>query len=220
MKRCQLVLDASTYLGTIAVIRSDGTVVDGMAAMRGAQEERLMPAIAETMMRGDVKPGELTGVICGAGPGSFTSLRIAAAIAKGICAARGLSLAVVPSLALVVASEERAEGRYLAAIDAMRGEWYTQLFVAGADGIVCEGGERERVPNDSLSAHAARLGATPVGAGLAIDASPHARGILRLDAALVREVDLAQWEPDYGRLAEAQVKWEVAHGRALTGESA
>jgi tRNA threonylcarbamoyladenosine biosynthesis protein TsaB len=29
-------------------------------------------------------------------------------------------------------------------------------------------------------------------------------------------VDLATWEPNYGRLAEAQVKWEAAHGRALT----
>jgi tRNA threonylcarbamoyladenosine biosynthesis protein TsaB len=28
-------------------------------------------------------------------------------------------------------------------------------------------------------------------------------------------VDLASWEPDYGRLAEAQVRWEAEHGRAL-----
>jgi tRNA threonylcarbamoyladenosine biosynthesis protein TsaB len=28
-------------------------------------------------------------------------------------------------------------------------------------------------------------------------------------------VDLASWEPDYGRLAEAQVRWERAHGRPL-----
>jgi tRNA threonylcarbamoyladenosine biosynthesis protein TsaB len=30
-------------------------------------------------------------------------------------------------------------------------------------------------------------------------------------------VDLASWEPDYGRLAEAQVRWEAAHGRPLEG---
>ena len=29
--------------------------------------------------------------------------------------------------------------------------------------------------------------------------------------------DLAAWEPAYGRLAEAQVKWEAAHGRPLAG---
>jgi tRNA threonylcarbamoyladenosine biosynthesis protein TsaB len=30
-------------------------------------------------------------------------------------------------------------------------------------------------------------------------------------------VNLAAWEPIYGRMAEAQVKWEAAHGRALPG---
>jgi tRNA threonylcarbamoyladenosine biosynthesis protein TsaB len=127
---------------------------------------------------------------------------------------------VVSSLALVVASNTRPAGRYLAALDAMRGEWYTQLFDVGGDGVVREAGERDRVPNDALSSHAASLGATAIGAGLAIDAAPHARGIVRGHPSLVRPVDLAHWEPDYGRLAEAQVKWEAAHGRSLTGESA
>jgi hypothetical protein len=30
-------------------------------------------------------------------------------------------------------------------------------------------------------------------------------------------VDLATWEPQYGRVAEAQAKWEREHGRPLTG---
>ena len=32
-------------------------------------------------------------------------------------------------------------------------------------------------------------------------------------------VSLDTWEPDYGRLAEAQVKWEAAHGRRLAGDA-
>jgi tRNA threonylcarbamoyladenosine biosynthesis protein TsaB len=31
--------------------------------------------------------------------------------------------------------------------------------------------------------------------------------------------DLNTWEPAYGRLAEAQVKWEAAHGRPLVLEA-
>ena len=31
----------------------------------------------------------------------------------------------------------------------------------------------------------------------------------------IAPADLAAWEPGYGRLAEAQVKWEAAHGRPL-----
>jgi tRNA threonylcarbamoyladenosine biosynthesis protein TsaB len=31
----------------------------------------------------------------------------------------------------------------------------------------------------------------------------------------VEPVNIGSWEPAYGRLAEAQVKWESAHGRPL-----
>jgi tRNA threonylcarbamoyladenosine biosynthesis protein TsaB len=31
--------------------------------------------------------------------------------------------------------------------------------------------------------------------------------------------DLANWEPSYGRPAEAQVRWEATHGRTLSHSS-
>ena len=41
--------------------------------------------------------------------------------------------------------------------------------------------------------------------------------VARLEQLLVARgpVDLASWEPAYGRLAEAQVRWESTHGRPL-----
>jgi hypothetical protein len=33
----------------------------------------------------------------------------------------------------------------------------------------------------------------------------------------IESVDIASWEPEYGRLAEAQVRWERAHGMPLPG---
>ena len=46
---------------------------------------------------------------------------------------------------------------------------------------------------------------------------PHARGVARLGGAVLESppVPLDAWEPDYGRLAEAQARWEAAHGRRL-----
>ena len=45
---------------------------------------------------------------------------------------------------------------------------------------------------------------------------PRAANVVRLGQWLaLPPVSLAAWEPDYGRLAEAQVKWERAHGRPL-----
>ena len=131
-----LALDASTYTGTIAVAGADGQIVEGETAMRGADAERLMPAVADTLARARVAPPQLRRIVCGGGPGSFTSLRIAAAIAKGLAVAGRLELWAMPSLALLVGAEHRPPGRYLAALDAMRGEWYAQCFSVDQDGVV------------------------------------------------------------------------------------
>ena len=72
-----LALDASTYSGSVALIRDGVVVADAVAAMRGEHEERLMPAIASVLSEHGVLVDQLDAVACGAGPGSFTSLRIA-----------------------------------------------------------------------------------------------------------------------------------------------
>jgi tRNA threonylcarbamoyladenosine biosynthesis protein TsaB len=51
----------------------------------------------------------------------------------------------------------------------------------------------------------------------AVRADPKASAVIHLEACLADAgpVDLASWEPSYGRLAEAQVRWETQHGRPL-----
>ena len=52
--------------------------------MKSAEHERLMPAVAACLDRARVDVDVVTRVVCGAGPGSFTSLRIAGAIARAL----------------------------------------------------------------------------------------------------------------------------------------
>ena len=215
-----LALDASTYLGTAAVLRDGAIVAEREARMRGEHEERLLPAVAEVLQLAGAAPAMLDAVVCGAGPGSFTSLRIAASIAKGLATARGVPLYAASSLSLVVAGTVPAlpPGRYLASLDAMRGERFAQLVIVGADGTVRAEGDARRVPAERVDDLARELSAGSVGPGCAHEAAPHARGVARMRPALLAHgpVSLDAWEPDYGRLAEAQVKWEAAHGRPLS----
>ena len=212
-----LAIDASTYRGTVAVLAGQNVIATSEVAMRGEREERLMPAIATALGTAGVVVSELTKVVVGAGPGSFTSLRIGAALAKGIAVARGIPIAAMPSLALLVAGTDApvADGRYLAILDAMRGDVYAAV-VESNDGVVVAVSDERLLPRGAVAEFAHRHEARVVGAGEAVDAMPHARGLARLAASLVRDVSLAAWEPDYGRLAEAQVKWETEHGRSLT----
>ena len=213
-----LALEASTYAGSVAVVRDGSVVAERDTAMRGEREERLMPAVADALTAAGVSPNAIDRVVCGAGPGSFTSLRIAAAIAKGLALVAGAPLYPVSSLMLLIAGTRPvlAPGRYVAALDAMRGDVFTAAFTVTDEAIVPESPtsivaktEREAFAR----AHSARL----IGPDEPLAVAPHARGAGLLGGRVGWPVpaDLRTWEPDYGRLAEAQVRWEAAHGRAL-----
>jgi tRNA threonylcarbamoyladenosine biosynthesis protein TsaB len=213
-----LVVDASTYVGTTAVLREGALLADAEAAMRGRESEALMPAVVATLSRAGVSVSDLSRVVCGAGPGSFTSLRIAASIAKGIAAGVGCPLCAVSSLALLAAGNGMPQpGRYLAALDALRGEAYVGGFSVEASGEIVPIMPPSLVRQHDVAGIANRLDAVTIGPGQEIDCAPRARGALALEALLEANgpVDLGSWEPSYGRNAEAQVRWEAAHGQPL-----
>jgi tRNA threonylcarbamoyladenosine biosynthesis protein TsaB len=189
--------------------------------MRDREREALMPAVADVLAEAGLAVTRVERVVCGAGPGSFTSLRIAGGIAKGLAFANAVPLVPVSSLALLVASRDGlAPGRYLGAIDALRGEHYVAAFQLTKGGELTAEGGFTLVPSAELADHAARAGAELIAAGATSggEIAPHARAAARLGRLIDASpaADLATWEPAYGRLAEAQVKWEAAHGRPLT----
>jgi tRNA threonylcarbamoyladenosine biosynthesis protein TsaB len=215
-----LALDASTYTGDVALLDDSRVLAEQSTPMKDAQHERLMPAVAAVLESAGKSMRDVQRIVCGAGPGSFTSLRIAGGIAKGLAAGAGLPLFAVSSLGLIVGGVNLSVGRYLAAIDALRGEFYVALFHRSANGDVIELEPARLVTGDALASLAAEyeariVGPTPVEDSIV--ALPRAAAVARLASQLdaAGPVDLGSWEPSYGRLAEAQVKWESAHGRPL-----
>ena len=216
-----LALDGSTYAGSVALIRERDVVAERQLAAvphpgKSGKAENFMPMVAECLRDGQVRASDLARVVCGEGPGSFTSLRVAASIAKGIAVGAGISLYAVSSLLLIVARESRDDGLWMAALPAMREEVFAQLFSVESH-VIREVSAARIVREKDLEEEAAQAGARLAGSvqGKAI---PHARGVsLIIDRIAASDpCDLDSWEPVYGRLAEAQVKWEAAHGRPLT----
>ena len=221
-----LALDGSTYQGSVALLRSRTIVAertlkeDDGGAPRAGRGEKLMPAIAECLREAGLKRGEIARVVCGSGPGSFTSLRVAGSVAKGLATGYGIDLFAVSSLLLTVtgARPPLPSGEYLSVLDAMRGEFYAAR-IALHHGVASQVEpptiiSRERLQDFRAADYMVKV----IGPGQQIDAHPHARGVAPLLETIIDNgpVDLASWEPDYGRLAEAQVRWEAAHGRKLT----
>ena len=218
-----LAIEGSTYAGSVALLQGDSvmaerTLLDSGIPSRGGREERVLPSVAECLVDGRVDVGLISRVVCGAGPGSFTSLRIAASVGKGIAVGVGIPMYAVPSLMLTVAAENSLDaGLYLSVIPAMREEWFAMLVERSRDREVVARGEAFIVADAKLAQAARGLEARPIGPGQELDFRPHARGVARLLNQIVDSgsVAIETWEPDYGRLAEAQVRWEAAHGRPL-----
>ena len=215
-----LVLEASTSQASVALLTDDAVVADVTVTshdpVTGTRVEGLMPAVAAALRQVQREPKDLSSVICSAGPGSFTSLRSAAAIAKGLCSVLGIPLYGVSSLELLIATGRLQPGKYLAALDAGRGEYYARLLEVAENGVTPLG-LVTLLARAALEATAHEQHASVIGPQLAIDVSPRAAAAFALMANIIDAgpVVLDGWEPWYGRLAEAQVKWEAAHGRPL-----
>jgi tRNA threonylcarbamoyladenosine biosynthesis protein TsaB len=227
MQGITLVLEASTADASVAVLVDHRLRAAADVASRdphtGVRTEGLAPAIVKTVDEAGLTMAQIDAIVCSSGPGGFTSLRSAAAIAKGICTALDIPLLTVPTAALMVAGAQLPSGTYLTALDAGRREYYATL-VEVEDAHVQQVGAVTLVSLTDLDRIAREAGATLLGVQLSNSTAvqgmaqvhPHASALQFLDDAHVYgPVDLDRWEPTYGRLAEAQVKWEAAHGRAL-----
>ncbi|MEP6509153.1 MAG: tRNA (adenosine(37)-N6)-threonylcarbamoyltransferase complex dimerization subunit type 1 TsaB [Gemmatimonadales bacterium] len=218
-----LVVDGSTYAGTVALlsgseVAAELSLPDSGTPSRGQRAEDFMPMVAACLDEANVDAKDLALVICGSGPGSFTSLRIAASIAKGFAAGVGCPMYSVSSLLLIPASASLPPGRYLSALPAMRGESFVVLVEIEADGSVKSLDSERLVSTAAVETAAAAIGVSVIGPGFGDDLRPKARGAAQMLDRIVAsgECDLNLWEPAYGRLAEAQVRWEAQHGRPLT----
>jgi tRNA threonylcarbamoyladenosine biosynthesis protein TsaB len=119
-----LAIDTATLVASAAVW-DDGAVTEGEAAA-STHSEKLLPLCDELLRRAGLAPRDLDAVACGAGPGSFTGLRIGLATAKGLCFALGRPLVLCSSLAALAL--EAGRGTVLSVLDARKHEVYAGLY--------------------------------------------------------------------------------------------
>lgn len=127
----QLLLETATDVCSVAVARDGVILAEQTAAEIHQHSSHLTLLIQQVMREAGVKMAELNEVVLSDGPGSYTSLRVGAATAKGLCLALpGLQLRVVPTLTALALASGATEQPVLAVINSRRGEVFGQLFMA------------------------------------------------------------------------------------------
>jgi len=218
-----LVIEASTASGSVAIVSDGRVLAHSPVAMGASREDALFPAVQRLLSQCGLTPASLAGIVCGAGPGSFTSLRIAGSLSKGLAHGGDLALYAVSSLLLALANAGLAAspGSYVVHGDALRGERYALRARVDSAGCVFATGAVQRVLVTDLASYAEGSGLVAVASSLSpehelVIVVPDASGVLAVgDWTGCGPLSLADWEPAYGRLAEAQVVWEARHGHAL-----
>ncbi|MEW6083475.1 MAG: tRNA (adenosine(37)-N6)-threonylcarbamoyltransferase complex dimerization subunit type 1 TsaB [Chloroflexota bacterium] len=126
-----LAVDTSNEWLGLAVY--DGKQVVGERAWRSSQHHtvELAPAIQELLNRNGMRMDNLTSLGVAIGPGSFTSLRVGLALAKGLAFARGVPLIGIPTLDILAHAQPVSELPLAVAIHAGRGRyalgWYKNI---------------------------------------------------------------------------------------------
>ncbi|MCH7856513.1 MAG: tRNA (adenosine(37)-N6)-threonylcarbamoyltransferase complex dimerization subunit type 1 TsaB [Gemmatimonadetes bacterium] len=99
-----LALDTSTPVGSVCVGVGSRVVARGVIHGQGSHSAELIPTIDRVLQEAGADLSELAGLVLGAGPGSFTGVRVAAATAKGLAHALDIPLWAVSSLEAGAAS--------------------------------------------------------------------------------------------------------------------
>jgi len=124
-----LALDASTAVCAAAL--GDGTSWDERAEAAGHRHsELLLPMVRALLTAARLELSDLDGIAFGAGPGSFTGLRIACGVAQGLALGANLPMIGVATLEAMAETARRQCGctRVIAALDARMHEVYFAAY--------------------------------------------------------------------------------------------
>ncbi|MDQ3426735.1 MAG: tRNA (adenosine(37)-N6)-threonylcarbamoyltransferase complex dimerization subunit type 1 TsaB [Gemmatimonadota bacterium] len=193
----------------------------------------LLPTIESLLRLRRATLDDVRGLALSDGPGSFTGLRVGASLVKALVQSRGLPLWTAPSLLVRAAGAAREGGLVLAVSNALRGEVYAAAYRFHGSGIETvlpptvqqpEALLGSRLAPDQLVGEAPaaivallerELGRTMSGPPEGAPSGRALIGLIGRPGGASRVERVQEWEPVYGRPAEAQARWETAHGRAL-----
>jgi tRNA threonylcarbamoyladenosine biosynthesis protein TsaB len=131
-ERPLLAIETSVPTARVAVLAADGSVRAQAEKTAARHSSNLLRLCDEALASAGVKLADLAAIACGAGPGSFTGLRVGMAVAKGLALPTSIPLVLVSSLEALAQDLDGPPGSLLVpCIDAGKEQVYARFF--GAD---------------------------------------------------------------------------------------
>ena len=141
-----LALETSTEYCSVA-LDLDGETIERFELAGQKHSELLIAMLADLLRDAKVKLADLDGIAFGAGPGSFTGVRIACAATQGL--ALGADLPVIGVCTLQALAQAANHTRVIAALDARMGKIYHAAYEKQQAGWATVSAPRLCKPEDS-----------------------------------------------------------------------
>lgn len=130
-----LSIDTTTRVATVAVVKGKDILAEVNLGVQKNHAERILPAVDFALRESGVKPSALKYIAIGAGPGSFTGLRIGMSLAKGLAEGLGIGVVPVSTIEVLAAQCSPFEGFVIPLLDAQREQYYAGVFALSSGGV-------------------------------------------------------------------------------------
>lgn len=124
-----LALDTSTEYLSLALLKGEEMFTFDLNAGQ-THSQIILPQLQALLNQAELQLGDVHGIAFGAGPGSFTGVRIAAGVAQGL--GFGANLPVVGICTLLALAEASGADKVIACLDARMAEVYHAAYEKNA----------------------------------------------------------------------------------------
>ena len=196
-----LALETANEQCSVSIVDETQELFFQLDARAKAQTQTILPMIEQAFTQLGLSASELTAIAFSRGPGSFSGVRINAAVTQALAWANGLPVVPVSTLQALAQAAHRIAGltAVTAVLDARMKEVYIASFELDSQGIM-QAVDEERLLNYDDASHAVKF--ELVGSGSAL-----------IKPEQIQYKDLSATAQDIATIARADVeqkKWVIA----------
>ena len=221
-------IETSGRIGSVALAQGPQLLVEHTFTRGLRHAIELLPALRDLCAQVQWKPEVIEQVYLSIGPGSFTGIRIAVAVARSLSLATGCRLVAVPTLDVIAENAPKSLPNLVVMLDAKRGQVFAARYQRQPDSPALIRTAEPQLIEPAEFMRSAPAGTAVLGEGVSYHL-PALAGIPQVDPALwpprASEVHKLGWAkalrgeftrledliPLYIRLPEAEEVWQRKH---------